>query len=300
MSSLSLRFQIFKRDKFTCQYCGRKSPDARIELEHVNPRANGGTDDPSNLVTGCYDCNRGKAEKLLTDKLPAMALIRKERLEFLEEFYQEHKPAIPTDWLWPNRIPFDDVTLLEGLGLGNSLAAMYIVAVATSCTGWAECLNFNSPMEAIVVTEKNDTNLRLMAAAGADLEKVHILHSVGDLGATLEQNPYIRLVIIDSVLDPNPLNQFNQLIILAKYFHVAIVVTASPKATSRPNTIWRFYEDHDTGTRYIYPHKSLVSIGSLEYYIENKDLEIEGKTVPTEYIIFGTALKTIGIEAVNG
>jgi len=58
--SPKLRFEIFKRDQFTCRYCGRRTPDVVLEIDHVVPVAEGGSDDPENLVTACYECNRGK------------------------------------------------------------------------------------------------------------------------------------------------------------------------------------------------------------------------------------------------
>lgn len=61
----SLRFDIFRRDNFTCQYCGRRPPDVVLEVDHITPLSQGGDDDPSNLVTSCYDCNRGKGAKVL-------------------------------------------------------------------------------------------------------------------------------------------------------------------------------------------------------------------------------------------
>lgn len=63
--SKSLRFDIFRRDTFTCQYCGRRPPDIVLEVDHVTPVSQGGDDDPSNLITSCYDCNRGKGVKAL-------------------------------------------------------------------------------------------------------------------------------------------------------------------------------------------------------------------------------------------
>lgn len=60
--SKRLRFELFKRDGFTCQYCGRKAPEVALELDHEFPRCEGGSDDPDNLTTACKDCNRGKAE----------------------------------------------------------------------------------------------------------------------------------------------------------------------------------------------------------------------------------------------
>jgi hypothetical protein len=55
------RFDIFKRDHFTCRYCGAKAPDVELEVDHVIPVNNGGTDDPENLITACVSCNSGKA-----------------------------------------------------------------------------------------------------------------------------------------------------------------------------------------------------------------------------------------------
>jgi hypothetical protein len=63
--SLKLRFEVFNRDSFTCQYCGRKTPEVILELDHVIPVSNGGTDDFDNLITSCFECNRGKGQTLL-------------------------------------------------------------------------------------------------------------------------------------------------------------------------------------------------------------------------------------------
>lgn len=54
------RFEVFKRDRFTCQYCGGKPPEVTLELDHIHPVAKGGTNDILNLCTSCKECNRGK------------------------------------------------------------------------------------------------------------------------------------------------------------------------------------------------------------------------------------------------
>ena len=64
------RFEIFKRDGFLCRYCGKKPPDTILELDHIVPRSEGGGDTPENLVTSCFECNRGKGATSLADKLP--------------------------------------------------------------------------------------------------------------------------------------------------------------------------------------------------------------------------------------
>lgn len=55
------RYEVLRRDNHTCRYCGASAPDAKLTVDHVTPLALGGTDDPSNLVAACQDCNFGKA-----------------------------------------------------------------------------------------------------------------------------------------------------------------------------------------------------------------------------------------------
>lgn len=65
--SKKVRFEVFKRDKFTCQYCGRSSPDVILHVDHIKPVKEGGTNDILNLVTACQECNAGKGARRLSD-----------------------------------------------------------------------------------------------------------------------------------------------------------------------------------------------------------------------------------------
>jgi hypothetical protein len=65
--SVRTRFEVFKRDRFTCSYCGRTPPEVLLEVDHIVPRAAGGSDDLPNLTTACASCNRGKAARLLEE-----------------------------------------------------------------------------------------------------------------------------------------------------------------------------------------------------------------------------------------
>jgi len=67
-----LRFEVFKRDRFTYTYCGRRPPDVTLEADHVVPVCEGGSDDLANLTTSCFDCNRGKAGFLLGNVAPVV------------------------------------------------------------------------------------------------------------------------------------------------------------------------------------------------------------------------------------
>lgn len=65
--SKKTRFEVFKRDKFTCQYCGKSAPDVVLEVDHIKPVSKGGNNSMLNLVTACFECNRGKTNVELSD-----------------------------------------------------------------------------------------------------------------------------------------------------------------------------------------------------------------------------------------
>lgn len=65
--SKRMRFEVLKRDHFTCQYCGGKSPEKILHIDHIKPVSKGGKNTMLNLVTSCVDCNLGKSDKLLSD-----------------------------------------------------------------------------------------------------------------------------------------------------------------------------------------------------------------------------------------
>lgn len=63
-----IRFEVLKRDNFTCQYCGAHGEGVVLEVDHIIPISKGGTSDMGNLITACFDCNRGKGSNLVTNK----------------------------------------------------------------------------------------------------------------------------------------------------------------------------------------------------------------------------------------
>jgi hypothetical protein len=87
--SKKLRFEVFKRDRFTCQYCGNRPPQVVLELDHVIPSSRGGNDEEENLVTSCHDCNSGKSDRSLAEAPQALQermVEKQERLEQLEAY----------------------------------------------------------------------------------------------------------------------------------------------------------------------------------------------------------------------
>lgn len=66
--SPKLRFEVFRRDRFLCQMCHKNgAPDAVLHVEHIIPISDGGTNDITNLITICTECNHGKGARRLSE-----------------------------------------------------------------------------------------------------------------------------------------------------------------------------------------------------------------------------------------
>lgn len=90
----SLRFEVFKRDLFTCQYCGAKAPDVLLHVDHIRPVADGGENDILNLVTACVGCNLGKSDTLLSDN----SVIEKQREQLQELAERRQQLEMMVEW----------------------------------------------------------------------------------------------------------------------------------------------------------------------------------------------------------
>lgn len=94
-----IRFEVLKRDNFQCKYCGKKAPDVVLEVDHIKPVAKGGDNSMLNLITACFDCNRGKRDIKLSDKQEVkkqrkeLEILGKEReqIELLKKWKDELK-----------------------------------------------------------------------------------------------------------------------------------------------------------------------------------------------------------------
>jgi 5-methylcytosine-specific restriction endonuclease McrA len=57
------RVNVYTRDEFTCQYCGRRFEQRMLSYDHVTPRAAGGRTEWTNIVTACKPCNNKKGDR---------------------------------------------------------------------------------------------------------------------------------------------------------------------------------------------------------------------------------------------
>lgn len=90
--SKKTRFEVFKRDAFTCQYCGQKAPDVVLHVDHISPVSKGGGNDLLNLITACVACNSGKGARALSDL--SVAEVQKAQLEELRQKHEQLEALI--------------------------------------------------------------------------------------------------------------------------------------------------------------------------------------------------------------
>ena len=57
------RLAIYLRDGLACVYCGATLEDVRLTVDHLTPYTDGGSNDPSNLVTCCHKCNSSRGAR---------------------------------------------------------------------------------------------------------------------------------------------------------------------------------------------------------------------------------------------
>lgn len=106
--SKRMRFEVFKRDNFTCQYCSAKPPKVPLELDHIVPVSKDGKNSMDNLITACFDCNRGKSDIEL-DNVPQPLTERMENRKLAQIQYLEYKKIIKKD----EKIIKDDIDSVE-------------------------------------------------------------------------------------------------------------------------------------------------------------------------------------------
>jgi len=92
------RINVFTRDDWTCQYCGKRFTMRELTYDHVIPRKHGGRTEWDNIVTACKNCNAKKAS-LLPDEAgmwPVHQPIRPKSMPFIQP--RIHAEDIPPEW----------------------------------------------------------------------------------------------------------------------------------------------------------------------------------------------------------
>lgn len=95
---------------FKCQYCGNVPPECVLEVDHIHPVYKGGKNNIDNLITSCFECNRGKGRNELSslpNSTAQKAEILKLKLKQYKEFQKlqmELESAFMNDALYVDKI----------------------------------------------------------------------------------------------------------------------------------------------------------------------------------------------------
>ena len=123
------RQKIFEKDNFRCVNCGISGNFNCLEVDHIIPVRDGGTNEEKNLQTLCYKCNMDKLyKKNVTNKffldlspLERLELIKKRLLEYKHLSYPEFSVVFTQDELFNRlRLNLSDVRALFLVVSGNN------------------------------------------------------------------------------------------------------------------------------------------------------------------------------------
>lgn len=151
-----LRFEVFKRDNFKCQYCGMSAPDVVLNVDHIDPVSNGGINDILNLITSCRDCNSGKSDRLLSEH--SMLDKQRKMLEELEERRQQLQMMIQ----WREELSDFDNELVHALKdiIDKKVYPLFVTQTGMDqIEGWLKKFSFEELLKVIddvAVSRKSD------------------------------------------------------------------------------------------------------------------------------------------------
>jgi hypothetical protein len=246
----------------------------------------------------------------------------------------EIKPEV-IDWLWQNKIPFGKLTLFLGNpGLGKGLATMDIASRVSTASAFPDSANPYPVFDVLIFSSEdaaNDTLVPRLMAVKADLTRIGIVETTTTddgvrqfsletdlpaLRAALVENPNLRLIIIDPLL--NHLGKLSgnkeqdvraaltPLGMLAAEFKAAIIIVSHPNKRTDVEAIgraagamaivgcvrsaWFFAESkEEEGLRYMTPMKANIAAGGsgLSYETVGQNVTINGKEVEIGRIKWG-------------
>ena len=88
------RREVFWRDAFTCQYCGKRARE--LTLDHVLPRVRRGPHTWENVVTACVPCNHRKAGRSPSEA--GMRLLHEPAAPRANPYYHLMHRELPNEW----------------------------------------------------------------------------------------------------------------------------------------------------------------------------------------------------------
>jgi 5-methylcytosine-specific restriction endonuclease McrA len=90
------RRNLYRRDGYSCQYCGKRKSPQDLSIDHVVPRSRGGKTTWENCVLACVRCNAKKANKTLVES--GFQLLRRPERPTWSPLLESLPRAQPPSW----------------------------------------------------------------------------------------------------------------------------------------------------------------------------------------------------------
>ena len=206
--SQKVRFEVFKRDSFCCQYCGQSAPDVILEVDHIKPVAGGGDNEITNLITSCRDCNNGKGARPLDDK----SVLDKQRKQLEELNERRNQLEMMLEWR-------------EGLAYICAMQTNAVVSAINSksnfclnesgrrtVSGWAKKYNIQDLLDAVdsVFSQKLVINEDGSATEESWYEAYRLIPKYATVNKNSSGKPYLKDLFYIRGIIRNRLPRYDQ------------------------------------------------------------------------------------------
>lgn len=148
----SVRFEVFKRDSFTCQYCGGKAPDVVLHVDHIEAVVAGGSNDLLNLVTACDACNLGKSDRSLSDH----SALERQRMQLAQLQERREQLSMMVDWR-RELLNLKDEAATEAAQYWSDICAGFTLTPSGEQTvkGWLRSYSIDEILQAMEIAVEN-------------------------------------------------------------------------------------------------------------------------------------------------
>lgn len=126
--SKKMRFDVFKRDGFVCQYCGATPPNVVLHVDHITPVVSGGKNNIDNLITSCEACNLGKGASHLSD-IPKSLADRAEEISEREAQIKGYNKILEGKAKRIEKEAWDVVAILHGVERAETFNSLDFMSI---------------------------------------------------------------------------------------------------------------------------------------------------------------------------
>lgn len=186
------RFEVFKRDSFTCKFCGGSAPQVVLEVDHLQPVAVDGDNDMMNLVTSCRECNNGKGKRLISDD----AVVTKQKRQLDERQAKLEQLNMMLDW----KTGLMDIDGAASAKLAEFWKGLTECRLTESGLAKLNCIVRKFGAESIVDAMRIAADEHLIRERFPD-GKLHA--TIGSVGEAWEYVPRIAKMRLDDTKNPN-------------------------------------------------------------------------------------------------